>query len=213
MRFKTFLTLNENFSEPTPKEIAALIFRDCKPFLEKIDFAGRGAEYYVYRGLRTGVDVFAKLNVRKDRKPKDMPPEFHEALNDYLVKKFGIPYRSESIFVTSRRNDAASYGDVCYVFPIGDFTFIWDKIIDDPWIDLVDRNRWLGNYEVKDFVTYLEAHDSYQDTDFIGAAISENEIMIACDSYYAINTYQLASRKMEFFMAEVTQELIRLYNS
>lgn len=207
------MTLNENVEATSPREIAALIFRDCKPFLETIDFSRRCAEHYVYRGSKAlGYKVFAELSVLKDRRPKDMPHSFHVAFNDYLVEKFGIPYRSQSLFVTSSRMDASSYGDIYCVFPMGDFTFIWDKNIDDPWIDLVDRNMWRGNYEAEDFVAYLRAHDSYQDTDFIGAVLSKNEIMIACESYYAINRSSMIGKNSEFFMAEVTRELITLYN-
>lgn len=69
--------------------------------------------------------------VRKDRMPRDTTSIGHKIADYYFSIKFGIPARSQSLFVTGNAYAASEYGQVCAVFPVGDYSFIWSPKIYD----------------------------------------------------------------------------------
>ena len=136
--FKEFLLQDQsdNFSE-----IAKLIKRDCQPFLS----AAKGNLFY--RGMSIlFADEYCKpifnsdseliCTVRNDREPKDSPQWLHRALNNYFVKKVGIPVRSACLFATGSRSTASVYGKVYAIFPIGPMHFAWSSYFADPTQEL-----------------------------------------------------------------------------
>lgn len=64
---------------------------------------------------------------RKDRRPRDLSPEIHASADEWLMKNFGVFYRSQSVFVTSDLNVAIAYADspahVARVVPIDNYSF------------------------------------------------------------------------------------------
>jgi hypothetical protein len=123
------------------EKIAEIIKNDCQPWLKK------SGGFQVFRGINNRDDFIRPVDgeqgqksfhdmyigaVRKNRQPKDSPVWLHEALNDYFMKKVGLPLRSTSLFCVRSSASASNYGSVYAVFPIGDFNYSWSKLVTDP---------------------------------------------------------------------------------
>lgn len=106
------------------KDTAAQIQEQCQPFLKQAN----GEPMYRGYDFFTSLTQPAKtITVRKDRQPRDTSPIVHGLMDAYFQKKFGAKVRSEGLFATGRAGTASYYGKVYYVFPVGDFKFIWGK--------------------------------------------------------------------------------------
>lgn len=136
MRFKLFLEGGNDYFgyfANNAEEAAQLIYNDCQPFLKEIDFASDPRRNRLYRGMKNIPErlAFNKVNTLNARAPKDSAPAIHGMLDQHFEKKFGHPFRSDAIFVTSGQGIASDYGRVFLVFPRGDFHYLWSpKIID-----------------------------------------------------------------------------------
>jgi hypothetical protein len=105
-------------------EMLEMIKRDCGPFLK--------SKFIFFRGVEGMSDeMFAKRSSRRDRAPRDMPPEIHEVLNQAFKKKFGWAARSEGTFATQVVGDTYDYGLPHMFFPIGNFKYVWSPNYDD----------------------------------------------------------------------------------
>ena len=136
--FKKFLVEQKPNHEHVVK-FAELVKRDCQPFLKASGgaFFLRGLNPNQSRGFTKKLfadsdDNFLIGAVRNDRMPKDSPKWLHDALNQYFIKKTGIPVRSTSLFVSADRGIVEHYGTVYIVFPIGEFHYAWSKHFVDP---------------------------------------------------------------------------------
>lgn len=113
--------------ELSDDEILKILERDCRQFLKSCD------NRFLYRGSKTESKekTLRKIKTRKDRTPRDIKVNTHTLIDNYFEKKFGIRYRSKSVFVSGSKGSAEYYGSVYAVFPIGEFTFIWSpKVVD-----------------------------------------------------------------------------------
>lgn len=166
------------------KRFARILKRDCMPFLQQIDF--KIAEYPMYRGInpkqRGSTIIPNKRTARqktvrlKDRISRDTLQKIHNAINKHFIKMFGEPFRN-ALFATGRLSSALTYGDAYFVFPIGQFKFLWSPHIFDLWNeDMVT---------VDDYLNTIDGGD-YQTTDLKSAIKSENEIMIRVPKYHMI---------------------------
>lgn len=207
--FKRFILGEQQDVSARPAKAAAMVYAECQPFLKEIDYRsygedGRDENQYLYRGMAvpsTNSLTFLKCDVLENRKPRDMPLNYHLALDEYLYKKFGIKYRSNAIFATGKLGRAADYGKVYMIFPIGEFKFIWDSNIGDIWENLVHPKLHLTSGHSKYhppswsedpidiFSHMLKVEDYYKDADLKGAISSGNEIMISCKNYYAVSVF------------------------
>lgn len=125
------------------------ILKDCMPYLKKLK---KNNFRFIYSGRKTG-EVTFKKNIRKDRKPSDMPEEIHNILDEKFKEKFGVKVRSESLFGSVRINQASFYGIPYYIFPIGNnYSLIWNENIRDLYENLrKEMNRWYpGIQNLKD---------------------------------------------------------------
>lgn len=130
MKFKQYL-LNEkllNNGHERLERIAKLIKKDCKPYLN--DVIRIYKNYFFYSGRNDSRD-FLKKDVRQDRVPRDTPPEIHEFLDEWFKRKFGVRARSQSVFCSFYESDADGYGNIYYVFPVGEYKAISNKDIND----------------------------------------------------------------------------------
>lgn len=98
------------------------IKKECIPFLEVSNEWGN----IFSRGMNSS-NFAGKSTVRHNRPPKDMPGPVHEIFDEYFREVHGWPYRSASLFVTSDTEQASEYGDVHYIFPIGEFEVCWSN--------------------------------------------------------------------------------------
>lgn len=187
-------------------QYAQMLIRDCGPFLQS-----GGLELPLYRGLRLA-DVKAPdypMRVHKNRRPKDSSIRLHDAFNGYLHEKFGIKYRSQAVFASGDSDEAASYGRLMTIFPIGNFDYCWSPMVKDLYNDLPYKiedllntanpraievlNQWLDENHYRHNVSMA---------DFGQAIMSKNEIMIHCDNYYA-----LPYGSWDMIMGQVKKEL------
>ncbi len=174
-------------------KIVKTIQRDCKPFLEQ---ANGGT---LYRGLGHENEGMLKKKVRlANREPKDMPQDIHDKLNKYFLMKHGAKFRN-ALFLSGSDMQAGEYGDLYKIFPIGRFEFLWSPKISDLyteyedyeggfWHDLTPKEeRAHKKKQLKRF--HDEVLTKGYTTDHLAKAIkSGNEIMLRCNSYYAINS-------------------------
>jgi len=186
MKSKEFMTEGMAPSKRMTEKWAGLIKRDCQPFLDAIKHKPL-IKFPLYRGINKAMgEYFIKSNVRLDnRKPMDISPEMHNKINEYFIKEYGDPFRN-AIFCTGNQHNAQQYGDPYYIFPIGDFKFIWSFKIHDLYPQL---KREINNQEVfsdKELINFLD-FANYQPDRLTAAADSGHEIMIRCKEYYAIN--------------------------
>lgn len=133
-------------------------------------------DQWMYRGMDDELiprDGFVSvLQTRKDRRPKDTPGILHDALNTMLTREFGIPYRSQGLFVSGNPGEALHYGKVAIILPEGDFKFCWSTSVSDAYAHFelnparrfVAANSHRHGYKPEDvperqtdFVNFLEA--------------------------------------------------------
>lgn len=185
---------------------ANLIKKDCKPFLEKVDPIN--LDKLIYRGMDEN-KFFIHKDVRKNRKPFTTPSVIQEFVDNYLKEKYGKQFRSNSIFVSGSPYVATTYGTSYIIFPIGNFEFLWSPHVSDltPNLALAIRKGYdkaeqqydvfqeISKFKspeqlpdnVKEQLTKTLQKVDYKLNDNLEKAIeSDKEIMIKCDSYYAI---------------------------
>lgn len=201
--------------------LVKLVRRDCKDFLSQADQPlYRGLKETSGQLKKMGPDLY-KGTVRKDRKPKDLNQGLHAAFNDGIKKHFGInKIRERALFCTFRYAQAMQFGIGApfIIFPIGKFDYIWSPFITDPWSAFQDEwGSWddeLSKYikqtkdeldihknlkdasteEIEEIVDHLLdkfGNKIYTDKDIKGAQSTKNEIMVLCDTFYAISVETL----------------------
>jgi len=166
--------------------IVELIQRDCQPFLGKI--GGKMGEYTLHRGMAHSRTPLVKKQVRlDDRNALSTSAVKHERYNNYFEDEFGVPFRN-ALFASGNKDQAAFYGDVFTVFPIGEFDWLWSPNIEDLALDIT----WprVGGFDnvppSQEHVDSELSRAGYDmNSNIKGAIESGNEIMIRCKEYYA----------------------------
>lgn len=132
----------------------------------------------LYRGMKNFEGNEKIITTRKDRKPLHLSMDIHEQADLIFEDKFGIKFRSQSVFCTGSYKEANSYGNIVVrVEPIGHFTVCWSPLCDD-FIKIMDKN----DMSVQEFIEI----NKYQTGDINLAIASKNEIMLYCKQYRAI---------------------------
>lgn len=138
-----------------------------------------------YRGMSNQypIDRPVLVETRKNRVPRDTIPEVHIAADDWFNKRFGVRYRSQSVFLTSRCAVARGYGatpeHAFRVLPLGQYSFCWSPVADDMLKLMYD------GVQAKDCPARLEAA-RYSENDLLEAHDSGHEVMLFCERYVAI---------------------------
>lgn len=202
MRFKEFLKedkldmLKQSFNS---------IKRDCQPYLQQ----NKSPIWLtpLFRGMdQTRVpddDVFKK-HVRLDnRQTSDIPDEISDAMNNWMTKEFGEPFRN-ALFVSGNENMANNYGRIYLVFPIGNFTFLYHDKFKDIY-STFSSFRWTYGEKAdrmvqgkllqtrkdfrKKFIEHIASvnNGNWKQDNLEGAINSKSEIMIRTKEYYAVN--------------------------
>lgn len=191
------MKLIDLFEEISGADEFEVIRRECRSFLEHADghLLLRGVNLHELKGKSE--NVYLK-QVRKDRMPRDTDPEIHQALDEWFFKKFGIHARSKSMFGvgdTERgRRITLDYGDVCAVFPRGDFKFVWSPSIKD----LFDY-ALIHSSESAELIALLEKK-GYTTSNLPKALESGHEIMVECESYFAVPLDNVPAGKLKKFL-------------
>jgi hypothetical protein len=179
------ITFKQFISEEELLTVKELIERDCKPFLDESKrtfFLTRGigdgpAEENSIIGLSGKHMMYFHKQVRTDRKPTGSSQLLHQTADAYFEETFGVKSRSNSMFTFSENGGSSIYDNLCVVFPIGNFKFVWSPDVRDMFASAY------GN--TSDQIRQWLERSNYQDDDFVGALKSYCEIMVTCGSYYA----------------------------
>lgn len=121
------MTIFQTFKDFLNIGTAEEIQKKCQPFIEQSEGLP------IYRGY--GGNMLARkreIEVRKDRRPRDSAKISHELMDEYFQEKFGANVRSAGLFATGDKQTAVPYGKVYYVFPVGDFKFVWGELNGKP---------------------------------------------------------------------------------
>lgn len=161
------------------KEAHAKVQRECKPFLAMIASSTVG----LYRGCSRDEAAVFEDEVPRDRKPKNMPVELHQAADAWFSARFGVRYRGAGLLCTGDVVQAASHGDVYRIYPVGGFQFCWSPRVKDlhAWCD---ENGFLQ--KSPDVLTNALAGLDYREDDLAEAIASGSEIMLACKRYIGV---------------------------
>jgi hypothetical protein len=149
-----------------------------------------------YRGMSSDIplDRPSLFRARKNRKPRDTPDNLHYAADEWFRNKFGIPYRSEALFVTSNRIIAQFYGkspDHCVrIIPIDNYSYCWSS----KYADFLHLAKNVSSAE--DLTSRLNISE-YVTSNLELAHSSGNELMLCCDFYLAIPIGLLGNSEMQ----------------
>ena len=174
--------------EITFDEFKKIIERDCASYIKQVGF-----KMPLYRGMEKvsnpafiietpdeDVPVYKK-RVRLDRVPSAFSVEMHSMIDNWFNEKFQIKARSQTVFATGDKMDALLYGEAFIIFPIGEFKYVWSPNVADLFSKGLSSNPHELSMQLQKY--------QYRDTDLEEAIKSDCEIMIKCDSYYAISSY------------------------
>ena len=151
--FKQFLTESSTI-EDDYQTIADLLKQKCSKYINSSDLeieAWNGISKPRAKGEQIGDNGLAYVaKVRKNRRPRNSSPKFHDFLDNFLKEKFGLAGRSESLFATRLKSVARGYagGDsqgVYRIFPIGNYQTLWSPVIDDAFN--VERFEYDSEFE------------------------------------------------------------------
>lgn len=171
-------------NQPTQEEIRSIVSKirsDCKPYLKSNPKPL--AELALYRGiLKTNKAWFVDKKTRLQNRQSTMPSDIKSMINKFFVTKFSKPFR-DSALVTGNVEMAQLYDTAYIIFPKGPFTFLWSPVVEDLWsIIYMDYN--FKNMDYEKFENNVLS--TYKNTDLINAIQSNNEVMLRCESYYAV---------------------------
>ena len=180
MRFQEVMEAQESSFDDF-MYIAEQIKNDCQPYLNEVENA-----FGLYRGEQNA--TLKMKNVRlSDRIPKGMDQNLKERVNQGFIKYFREPFR-DSMMCSSDSSHVRIFGNVNYVFPIGDFTFLYSPEIKDlnHWIN----DAWLRDEDSNETIHALVSDPKsigYRTTDLNHAIFTGAEVMIRCNSAYLLN--------------------------
>lgn len=139
-----------------------------------------------YLGGQTGIS--RNQNLQRPRRPRDMPLNIHTVLGEWFINRFGLDYRSSSLFCTGNASIAAGYIDdsksLVTIEPIGNYSICYSSKCKDLY----------GHYLFYWSTTQKSAIEIMADLDSLNfiqhhnygielAAKSENEVMLATDYF------------------------------
>jgi len=172
MNFKSFLKTQD------PEEI----LEKCKPFIKQ------SGGLPMFRGYTSSNGGGGTIDIRKDRKPRDSSQVTHDLLDQYFLKKVGAKIRSEGMFVTGDIKAAKYYGHPYFVFPVGEFKFVWGTYNGDPVRDtffatqnITDLMAVNTKDKIPGIVDKVMDQVHWQTTNLEEAIKSKAEIVVLCD--------------------------------
>lgn len=147
-----------------------------------------------YRGMsaRYPTDRVSVVSPRRSRRPRNSSTFFHETADQWFAQRFGIPYRSQSIFVTSATRSACAYAKtpahVMRIIPLSTYQYCWSPKISD--LLFVAARTGQSRAEIEKYLDSAE----YCETALEEAYQMGHEVMLYCDRYVAIPESLLDAR-------------------
>jgi len=189
MRFTILEKENEN--EISEIEFDKFVKENCSQFRRQSD------NRYMYRGISpksTRAERFIGTPVA-NRRPQDMPFQFHSFMDNLFLQKFDWRARSSAIFCTGDTDQAKYYGTLYKIFPTDGFKFIWSDKVRDLFgeYDMFkyssgphQNNKGIGIRTDEDVEEhFIQLLKTYRNNNLGAAIYSCHEIMIQCDKYAA----------------------------
>ena len=195
--FKQFL-----LSEATDhNELKELLEHFCAPFIRESKSRGllkRGMKFS-RENEKSVADPFDDNDriyyweraVRQDRKPKDLTAGLHLKIDQWFNEKFGFKARSQTVFCVGERGNVAEYGDLYYIFPMGEFQYVWSPNVRDLFNaksrEMVEYPEDVTDVEKEKYTPlefFMEGLD-YTNEDLDKAVVARHEVMLKCDKYLA----------------------------
>ena len=212
MKSKEFI--REGASQGEIYEIIHAIKRDCQPYLQQAE--PFDADSNLMRGMGSAKKNFIdNKSIRLDeRTPKDIPKELHDKINQYFNQKFGGSFRN-ALFATGDYIQAKNYGNVYYIFPIGDFNFLYNPNIEDLFMNYDEYRPWVHpdkdtrtpeeqqaqvQAAIEEFFNEEIVDGQWDNTSIKAAIDSGMEVMIrAKRGYHAVSLEAIENAPSEFF--------------
>ncbi len=178
----------------------------CKPFVREWLREYNNKTLEIWYSGRYGKDSHYEGVIRTERTPLNMDKDVHYRLDDIFFSKFGVKYRSNSIFVTGDASEAGEYGKIYLIFPIGKYQYTWSPSINDLYLfsDILggdDQTRIDGLMR------------GYKQKDLSRAISSHHEIMLSGKQYIALRAKIYNNVILNWFemhgTTEATIELIK----
>lgn len=123
--------------------------------------------------------------IRRDRRPKDASILFHNIADGWFRSYFGVPYRSQALFLTSRKLTAQVYAatpaHVMRILPLSDYRYCWSPNA----VDLLFAAKKLegaNRSEIEDHLVSL----GYREDGLVEAHAAGHEVMLHCERYITI---------------------------
>lgn len=140
-----------------------------------------------YRGVSQRYDAQHPTihKVRDDRRPRDSPENFHQVVDEWFYCRFGVRYRSEAIFLTSRKLTAQAYAatpaHLMRILPLSTYRYCWSPNA----VDLLFAAKKLEGARREDIQMHLEGLE-YREDHLTEAHGAGNEVMLYCERYITI---------------------------
>jgi hypothetical protein len=140
-----------------------------------------------YRGVSARYDTThpAVHETRRNRRPRDSALDFHEVADAWFNTRFGVPYRSQALLVTSKQLTAQAYAaspaHVMRIVPLTEYRYCWSPNA----TDLLFSAKKLAGASAREIETHLDSL-AYREDELTSAHASGNEVMLHCARYITI---------------------------
>lgn len=119
--------LNQMTTAPLADQIANL----CQPYIQARGSLDNCMTQPLYRGMQVNGETTI-YDSQPYREPKFMPIVLHHRIDQWFHDRYGHCFRSANVvFCTGSRELAKEYDNVCAIFPIGEFKFVWSPKVSD----------------------------------------------------------------------------------
>lgn len=142
-------------------------------------------QFSFYRGLSDRYEIAHPTvhKTRKNRCPRDMRQDLHTAADDWFLGEFGVRYRSQSIFLISKVDIAATYSatplHVARIVPLGGYRYCWSSQLND-LLEICLSNPDIDSFN-SDLASAHYREDCLEEAHRLG-----HEVMLFCESYICI---------------------------
>ncbi len=159
---------------------------ECGQFIKELEI-DKYPTRAMYHGTRSP-SFGTKMRMPIDRTPRDLPLQIHNAANEMFKRRFGVPFRSVSVFASGHTVSTEQYGASYKFFPLDGYKYCWSPIYDDMYDAALDA---FPNVVVKkdldpDLVVDFLRKGDYRDHGLYNAWVTGHEIMFSGPGYYLL---------------------------
>ena len=218
------LLSEESIDQTSIDNMAKMIIAKCRPYIDEIGLTfSLDDNLGLIRSEGQTSNLLRHRITRQNRQPKDTRQSIHDVLGDAFKHRFGINFRSNSVFCFPNEKLSYHYGSPCMMLPIGDFQYLWSPFIYDAFnvfdvtntinMPLAMKNGLVAVNSIEDgsyiTPTYLDnikklilsgAAKYKQDglRELLNDTNAKNEVMVYCKDYYLIHTNNPFFAKLMF---------------